>query len=779
MRLGRLLPLLPLATILIALVAAATPEDLQVLRIPGGVYSGSRAALPRYDDVEKQTLWTILTPEPVIGDLNGDGSVDLALPVVDAEMGEDGQLARLDGGILLCLNDGTGAFTRFAALAETDVYPSDIALADMNGDGHLDVIGLRPTRSLLVTWFGDGEGGFQIGMETPVDSSYFALEVADVNGDSALDVVVFFNHTADVPLIREIHVFPGAGDGSLGTPIVTTFPEDHVLMYGKPWRVQIADLTGDGHLDAALVGTTYSGGSGIILARGNGAGRFDAGLETAGFDFYARHTATGDFDGDGHADLVISHLFDGEDMRANPDNYGESSQATILFGGRLFLTERLVVELEVPALVIRTSDLNMDSKCDLVSIGQYGAFSVALASPVRTFGEASLYSGGGGLVWTGFVGDFDGNGEQDVGVQILDSGLYISLGDGSAGLGSGWLSPPLMSLVPSFRDLSQVVEDLNRDGNLDLVCIDSEAPGVAYGDGSGKFPRYEAFSDGPASIHAVAAADANHDGLTDLILGGVSDGRTPLHFALNNDRGGFVIVPISIDQPISEISDVVAADLDGDGSVEVIVSGGESGLWLIRDLNSSLVNGAQVELLEEGDERDVISHLRATDLDDDDVLDLVYVSLIGFQGTTVVMQGRGDATFEERARIPGALQEIADLDANGLLDISTSAGVFLSKGSLQYSLADLGRDVYSASNLDSDGVPELITAFGRTLIVSRSSPEGGWMQKVDFAVTNGVARILDTTPVYADFNGDSRTDVSLCTESGIAVLINRLGVDGE
>ena len=131
-----------------------------------------------------------------IGDLNGDGRPDLAIGVAGDPNGLAGGGP---GHVEFRLNLGRGAFgtpTRYGL----DGNPEGLALADLNDDGHLDLLAAT---SLAVTNFvyeggldalaGDGRGRFgerasSIGYSTP-----FALALADLNGDGKPDAITIEN----------------------------------------------------------------------------------------------------------------------------------------------------------------------------------------------------------------------------------------------------------------------------------------------------------------------------------------------------------------------------------------------------------------------------------------------------------------------------------------------------------------------------------------------------------------------------------------------------------
>ena len=112
-----------------------------------------------------------------------------------------------------------------------------MAVADLNGDGKLDVATVNNTSKTVSILFGNGNGTFQPQQTFPVGYSPVSLALADLNGDGKLDIV-----TADNA--GDVSVLFGFGDG--------TFQLKQSLLVGSGlYALAVADLNGDGRLDIA------------------------------------------------------------------------------------------------------------------------------------------------------------------------------------------------------------------------------------------------------------------------------------------------------------------------------------------------------------------------------------------------------------------------------------------------------------------------------------------------------------------------------------------------
>jgi hypothetical protein len=113
-----------------------------------------------------------------VGDVNHDGHLD----VVIGNFQYSGATVRL--------GNGQGGFTGSFSIPLTDT-PSDLKLGDLNGDGNLDIVaGLFQRRQLRVV-LGDGTGNFATatGQTLKVGLYPDGIQLADVDGDGDLDIL--------------------------------------------------------------------------------------------------------------------------------------------------------------------------------------------------------------------------------------------------------------------------------------------------------------------------------------------------------------------------------------------------------------------------------------------------------------------------------------------------------------------------------------------------------------------------------------------------------------
>jgi hypothetical protein len=320
----------------------------------------------------------------VIGDFNGDGKLDLAVPDVG-----DGFNA-----VSIFLGNGDGTL-QTPILVPAGDSPYSVATGDFNKDGRMDLaVVYRDNRFGIL--LGNGDGTFQapvivtVPIPPGITLGFGAITTGDFNLDGNLDLVLA-NLSS---LSNDIYFVAGNGDGTFGVPqMVAQLSEYPTNDLGS---LPAADLNGDGKLD--LVRITISQQTFLIsvsVLLGNGDGTFQPPVEyglipaSPGITFSAPILT--DLNGDGKLDIVFSHSAVGV-------NASGANGLWVLFGNGdgTFQAPTIVpypstagIPMEVAA-----ADLNRDGTTDVVAMGQdvqgpdtfivsyrQGFFPVAIANP--------------------------------------------------------------------------------------------------------------------------------------------------------------------------------------------------------------------------------------------------------------------------------------------------------------------------------------------------------------------------------------------------------------
>lgn len=360
------------------------------------------------------------TTSVAVGDVNGDGKPDVLVTTAYCNSGGScpGQV------VSVLLGNGDGSFQSAVSYDLGGLY-AKLALADVNGDGKLDIIAaaefclaLNEENSCVSVLLGNGDGTFQPAV-TYNSGGFLAATaaVADVNGDGKPDIVVanncsaytFSNYGCNTGAQGVIGVLLGNGDGTF-QPAVTYSPGGYATSGFVTSAIAIADVNGDGKPD--LIVTNQDGPSdgdgsvGVLL--GNGDGTFQP---------------------------VVTY-----------DSGGQGTDA------------------------IAVADVNGDGKPDALVASSNGGAGVLLGNGDGTFQPAVTYDSGGSYAYSIAVADLNGDGKPDLAVASYTGEFN---GDGVVGVllgnADGTFQPVVTFDSGGPNTVSIVAADVNGDGKPDII----------------------------------------------------------------------------------------------------------------------------------------------------------------------------------------------------------------------------------------------------------------------------------------------------------------------
>ena len=502
----------------------------------------------------------------------------------------------------------------------TDIGDADgtiwsVTLGDLDNDGYLDIIdGDNANDVRIYQNKGDGSfyGGTTIG---DVGNAVFDVAVADLNNDGYLDIV-----SGDSG--GNVYVWKNDGTpwGSWGTKI------DIGDAGGGVYSVALADFDNDGDIDIVSGDDDGSPGS-RVYAWENPLGTSDpftvtwdkTGLGDAGGDVYS--VAVGDLDNDGYADIISG------------DDHG------VVGTGNVYVFENT------------------------------GSFSF---NPGVDIGDA------GGDIWGVAIADIDNDGALDIVSGDANSDVYVWKNSGSP-----WSSWSTYNDIGNANGIvySISVGDFDNDGDIDIVSGDIRDNVTVWENDGTPFSGVTLYSNigrADGNVYGIAVGDIDNDGDTDIISGDSSVNiffwkNTQLHRNAVFDSANY---ETTIDGDFDGAKSVFAADIDGDGDMDVLGAAyyPDDILWWE---NTAGDGSAWTETTIDGDFDEPMS-VHAADMDGDGDMDVLgaayYADDIAWWENTA-----GDGSVWTETTIDGDFDYAvsvfaADLDGDGDMDVLGAAG---------------------------------------------------------------------------------------------------------
>ena len=330
-----------------------------------------------------------------IGDVDANGTLDVVLA--------KGRHWPLNN--LIFRNDGRGHFSA-ENLADAPDRTYSAALADLDGDGDLDIVvsNDRPDRKLV--YLNDGTGKYHVaGTFGQPDWSTRYVTVADLNGDERPDLIAA-NRSSNPADPRPSFVCFNDGRGA--------FPACEPLATQSATIIVAADLDGDSRID--LFVPHRDGGQNLIFWN-DGAGRFTAaGTPVGPAASRIRAAVAADLNGDGVRDLIV----------------GDEKDGLFLYAGAGHRSFEKPVTLDASTgapYSLGVADLNRDGRPDIVVGRQEAVGSVFFNEGGRqpVFSKAS-WNDGKGSVYGVAIADLDGDGWPDIAAARSDApnGIWFS-----------------------------------------------------------------------------------------------------------------------------------------------------------------------------------------------------------------------------------------------------------------------------------------------------------------------------------------------------------------
>jgi hypothetical protein len=344
--------------------------------LPLGVAAASSLGKPSFGGPLNQRTgkgpWWV-----AIGDLNGDGKLDLAS-------------ANSDRTVSVLLNTGSARFRRvdYPIASETQpVFGREVAIGDLNGDGKPDLATSNFSPATVSVLLNNGDGSFKPQLEYATGLIPVSVAIGDLNGDAAADLAVA-NRDGNT-----ISVLLGNGDGSF-RPRLT-----YRTGLGTS-GVAIGDLNDDGKPDV-VTANRRDGTMSVLLNRGDASFQPRVDRRTRSVNVGPESVAIADLNGDRALDVATA-------------NWGTNSVSVFLnVGDGSFLSRRDFLTGAFPES-IAAGDLNGDGKPDLATANDEDKTVSVLAN--RGGGRFLLPVNYriGQVPWGVAIGDLNGDRKPDL-----------------------------------------------------------------------------------------------------------------------------------------------------------------------------------------------------------------------------------------------------------------------------------------------------------------------------------------------------------------------------
>ncbi|KAB2858788.1 MAG: VCBS repeat-containing protein, partial [Bauldia sp.] len=348
-----------------------------------------------------------------------DGPVSTAVADFNADGRQDLVVATATDRYVRVLHNANGEFGVGIAIGPLAPAPRAVVTADMNLDGHWDVVLARgdATSGLVQIYLGTGTGGLAAGATQAAGLNTAALVVGDFNGDGAPDVAAASEGTG------QVFRFLGNGTGGLGTGVA-------IAVGTAPHSLVAGDLNNDGKLDLAVAN---SGSNNVKILTGNGDGTFTGGpLLAVGIN--PQSIAAALLNGDTQLDLVTADNGSGQVSVLMGNGAGDYVAAAATYSAGTNPTAVALLQLDgdpKPDIAVTSAGTMGTQTLTILRNDGSGSFSTPSDHPVRQSPQAITPI------------DADSDGLMDLAVPCRSADAVVILINRPPG-------PPVLSAAPRY-----------------------------------------------------------------------------------------------------------------------------------------------------------------------------------------------------------------------------------------------------------------------------------------------------------------------------------------
>jgi hypothetical protein len=510
------------------------------------------------------------------GDLDGDGDMDVA-----SASGSDNKIAWYKN------LDGNGTFGAQQVLSLTANAAAVVRIADVDGDGDMDVI-FGSNDNKTIGWFKniDGLGNFSSEIFIASHSGDIrAIYFSDMDVDGDLDFLTASNIDNNIKLFKNTD-----GTGNFKSNILTKHIDGGRIVVAE-------DIDGDGDKD--IIAASYWDDKISWFKNQDGQGNFYNSQKIISTTIDgATSVFVGDVDGDGFKDvLATSYLSNSVVWYKNTDGLGTFA-APQFIDTNLYLASRVYL-----------SDIDNDGDMDVFALGTtriawyenldgLGGFS-----SLQTIDDINNFT-----MHDMDFADLDGDGDLDISVAGTYGLMrYLNLnGQGSFGT--------RQSIGNStYKSVSTKITDIDADGDNDLVYIGyigttASSSFVCWSeniDGLGTFGPIQIISTILSTPKSVIVADFDADGDMDVASSAQGNGGVIAWYENTDGQGAFANTQQIISQTSNSPFNIFSADIDNNNTLDIVsISNGDNKISWHKNLgiptSNSISGTVHFDLLGDG-----------------------------------------------------------------------------------------------------------------------------------------------------------------------------------